>query len=771
MIRKVIQIKNVAKFLDYRCGGQVDFRRLTLVAAPNGRGKSTLCAIVRSLSENRPELLLERATLDPDEQLLPEVHLTVDGGECRFQGGGWSGEAPPLMIFDSTFIHQNVFTGDHVTSGHRRSLLDVILGHQGVELAARVRDGDQKLRSKDGEIRDADKEVTADRGMVSLDNFLALQPDADIDDRIADAERRVAALSRTSELKKAAGLAPLSIPRGDPRLSHLLRATIDNVSADAETRIKDHIAKHGMQRGGQSWITTGLGLIDQANECPFCAQSLDDNDLLAAYRVCFSDAYRTLRAAIDERWKAAAAARKAIDLAATQKTMSENDTAAAYWRQAGVSVELPSPGTTEEAKTEVSAYFDAAETLLGEKRATPLDIVPTSTQFRQALGTLRRLRSRWQRYNAAVAAINQKIDEFKEALDAGFLEAAREGLAKLKIQKARHSEAVTAKCDTILQLRREREEIVAARDEAKSELDDYNETVMPSYSRNVNARLKRFGVDFRICDLRKSEWGRSPNAMYQIEINRVPVALGDPDEAIGTPSFRCTLSAGERSALAFALFMAQIEVHPNKDELAVIFDDPFSSMDAFRLEQTATQIRRLAGNVKQVVVLSHSSEFLARVHDGYRDADLACRLLQIERGARGGSRIVPWDIVEARRSTFEKHFEKLRSFELDGEGDPLDVILHVRQTLEFDLRRRHGSALADASWLGDMIGLIRGAAEDSPLRELWPSLEDLQDVNDYVKRYYHGPAPQAIKDHPRIDDGALRAYVQLVLEFVHPPQA
>ncbi|MGD9693605.1 MAG: AAA family ATPase [Phycisphaerales bacterium] len=771
MIRKVTQIKNVAKFLDYRCSGQVDFRRLTLVAASNGRGKSTLCAIARSLAENRPELLLERATLDPNEQLLPEVHLTVDGGECRFRDGGWSGNPPSLMIFDSTFIHQNVFTGDHVTSGHRRSLLDVILGRQGVELAARVRNGDQSLRAKDGELREAERELTVHRGAMPLDDFLALDQDPDIDQKIADAEKRVAALSRTSELKKASGLASLSIPQGVSRLSHVLQATMENVSADAESRVKDHIDKHGMQRGGQSWITTGLGLIGETGECPFCAQRLDGNDLIAAYRVCFSEAYRTHRGRIEDSSKRADAARKAIDLAASQKVMSENDTTAAYWREAGVPMELPSPGSTEDANTELSAYFDAANALLADKRATPLDIVPTSAQFRQAVGGLRRLRSRWQRYNRAVTAANQKIGEFKDGLDADVLGQARAEFAKLTAQRTRHADAVAEKCSTILQLRREREQIVASRDEAKAELDEYNDTVMPSYSRNVNARLARFGVDFRICDLRKSERGRSPNAMYQIEINRVPVALGDPDEEVGTPSFRCTLSAGERSALAFALFMAQIEAHPNKDELAVVFDDPFSSMDAFRLEQTATQIRRLTGHVKQVVVLSHSNEFLARVHDGYRDAGLECRLLQIERGVQGSSHIVPWDIVEARRSTFEKHFEKLRNFELDGEGEPLDVVLHVRQTLEFDLRRRHGLDLAEASWLGDMIGLIRGAEEDSPLRELWPSLEDLEDVNDYVKRYYHGPAQQAIEDHPPIDDGALRAHVRLVLEFVHPPQA
>lgn len=770
MLRKIVQIKNVAKFLDYKCSGQVDFRRLTLITAPNGRGKSTLCAIARSLDENRPELILERATLDPDDQLVPEVHFLVDGGECRFRNGAWEGESPSLMIFDTTFIHQNVFTGDHVTSGHRRSLLDVILGRQGVELAARVRTADQRLRSKDGEIRDAEREVLADRGEMPLDEFLGLAVDQEIERKIAEAKTRSAALSRTNELKNAPGLTLLTIPRGIGALGHILRATIDDVAADAEASLSEHIEKHQMHQSGHEWITAGLSAIGETNECPFCGQGLDNNDLLAAYSTCFSEGYRNLRASIAKQDEQTAAARKAVDLAVIQKTVSDNEAATAYWREAGLTFELPQHGTIDEAKTELAVYFDAAEELLSEKRAAPLDIALPNEGFRDAAGQFRQLRRRWQVYNADIKEINQQIDGFKAKLDADALGPAREHSARLKAQRLRQSESVATKCETITRLYCDRGEIVADRDQSQEELREYNDTVMPSYSRNVNTRLLRFGVDFRICDLRKSEQGRSPNALYQIEINRVPVALGAPDEEAGTPSFRCTLSAGEKTALAFALFMGQVEAHQNKEGLTVIFDDPFSSMDAFRLEQTATQIRRLTANVKQVVVFSHSSEFLARVHDGYRDAAQECRLLQIARRDQGGSRIEPWNIVDSKRNTYEKHFIKLRNYQEDGEGEPLDVILRIRQTLEFDLRGRFGSELDNAPWLGDMISLIRGAAEDSLLYVLSSSIETLEDINDYIKRYYHGSEPREIADHPPIDDAELLTHVGLALDFVHPPQ-
>ena len=49
MLEKIVQIKNIGRFRDYAASGDVTFRKLTLVYAENGRGKTTLCVILRSL--------------------------------------------------------------------------------------------------------------------------------------------------------------------------------------------------------------------------------------------------------------------------------------------------------------------------------------------------------------------------------------------------------------------------------------------------------------------------------------------------------------------------------------------------------------------------------------------------------------------------------------------------------------------------------------------------------------------------------------------------
>ncbi len=768
MLHKIIHITNVGKFHDYRCGNQVDFRRLTLIYAPNGRGKSTACAILRSLISDKPELVIERATLDPTARRVPSIKILIEGGECVFENGTWRGSPPPMLIFDSSFIHANVFTGDHVTTHHRRSLLDVILGQQGVQLAQRVRECDQQLRTKDGEIQEAERAVEAARSTVALEDFLQMQPDDGIGVQIAEVERRIETLGRADELRAAPSLSVLPLPGRIPSLRRLLRSTLTDMAEDAEQMVLDHIAKHHMAPGFP-WISSGLEWIHDTGECPFCGQSLSGVELIRAYRDCLSDAYRALKAAVARVADNVRGRRRGSGLAEQQRMTAENAGRAQYWQTAGLTVTLPAADPMDGAAEVVGAYLDAVEALIDTKLGVLFESINPSGGYRDSVIALRALRVRWQAYNQAVVSANAQIAELKAGLDVAALAAAQARLGRLKAHRERFTEATASACDRILQLRAERTVIVEARDAAKVALTSYNETVMPAYAQSVNEKLKRFGVDFRITNLQRTDRGRSPNAMYQIEINRVPVDLGDPEEAGGTPSFRCTLSSGERFSLAFALFLAQTDHHPARADITVVVDDPFSSMDAFRLEQSAAQIRRIAAGVKQMIVLSHSTDFLARVHDGFREPGVELRLLQIERGHGGGSRIAPWDIEEALKSTFEKHLAKLTDFVHDGEGQELDVILHVRQVLEFDLRRRQGLALAGAAWLGDMIEAIRMAVPESALRELQSHAGVLSEVNDYVKRYYHGPSKSAIANHPPIDDTELRTHIQLALDFVQPP--
>src|SRR5205823_5173284 len=151
MIQRIISIKNVGRFKNCTAAGDVTFRRYTLIFAENARGKTTLCAILRSLLTNTPAFVIGRATLGAIEP--PEIQLLTGNGTISFRNAAWSAALSDIAVFDGTYISENVFAGDIVHADHRRNLYRVIIGAQGVALAGRVNDLDEQVRNKNVEIR------------------------------------------------------------------------------------------------------------------------------------------------------------------------------------------------------------------------------------------------------------------------------------------------------------------------------------------------------------------------------------------------------------------------------------------------------------------------------------------------------------------------------------------------------------------------------------------------------------------------------------------
>ena len=84
-LKKITALKNVGRFKAARIGGG-EYGRFTLIYGGNGRGKTTLCAVLRSLQRNDPKLIQRRKTFKATSE--PEVSLLLDGGQslddCAF---------------------------------------------------------------------------------------------------------------------------------------------------------------------------------------------------------------------------------------------------------------------------------------------------------------------------------------------------------------------------------------------------------------------------------------------------------------------------------------------------------------------------------------------------------------------------------------------------------------------------------------------------------------------------------------------------------------
>jgi wobble nucleotide-excising tRNase len=189
MLEKFIAIKNVGRFRNSAAVGNLQLTKLTLILGANGFGKTTICALLRSLQTGDPSHVLGRRRLGVTD--APLIELLLDTGQVRFDGANWSATQPTIAIFDGVFVADNVHSGEVVDIEHKRNLYRVIVGDEGVKLAAE----DAKLaaasRTKTGEISAAAKAIqTHVPAGMKLDVFLALPATADIDDQITEQERR-----------------------------------------------------------------------------------------------------------------------------------------------------------------------------------------------------------------------------------------------------------------------------------------------------------------------------------------------------------------------------------------------------------------------------------------------------------------------------------------------------------------------------------------------------------------------------------------------------
>lgn len=279
MLKKIISIKNVGRFLNSATSPNPQLGKHTFIAGANGYGKTTICAVLRSLQTGDPAHVLGRKTLGATD--APAIELLLDSGQARFDGAAWNATKPEISIFDGVFVAENVHSGEVVDIEHKRNLYRVIVGDAGVKLAAQDADLAAESRAKTGEISTAGKAVQphVPAGM-KLDAFIALPETPDIAVQIEAQARTVDALRQAGALRARPALSEFAIPALPEDFTGLLARTIDDIAQDAEQQLSAHLAAHGMTASGGNWIADGLGHADDT--CPFCGQDIRGLPLIAA---------------------------------------------------------------------------------------------------------------------------------------------------------------------------------------------------------------------------------------------------------------------------------------------------------------------------------------------------------------------------------------------------------------------------------------------------------------------------------------------------------
>jgi wobble nucleotide-excising tRNase len=697
----------------------------------------------------------------------PHIILECSGGPppAIFQNNAWNRLLEDIVVFDDVFIDKNVHSGLALEAHHRQSLHELILGAQAVAmnqrlqtLVAQIEAHNTSLRTKAGAI------PAVDRGPYSVDDFCALAARPDINQAIKEAERALEAAREQDAIHSTPPFDSLNLPTFDlAEIEPILHQDLSSVDAATLTRVHTHLA--GLGQDGEDWVADGMRRIPHevseaaTRRCPFCAQDLQGSPIIEHYRAYFSEAYATLKRTVADTLEAVnrthggdvpAGFERAVRLAVERRQ---------FWSRFCDVAEV-----TIDTAAIVRDWRGAREAIirqLVEKEGAPLEHLQLSEESRTQVATFEVSRRIIATLNLQLQEVNRSIAVIKEKAATADSAVLADDLARLKAVKARHTPATVALCESYLQEQTAKEATEQQRDDARAALEHHRTAIFPGYQTAINLCLQRFNAGFRLDSVTHANTRGGPTCTYNVVINNTPVPMGGADLFVGQPSFRSTLSAGDRNTLALAFFFASLDQDASLANKVIVIDDPISSLDEHRALTTVQEIRRLSARAGQVIVLSHNKPFLCRLWEG-NDSTARAALEVVRDGT--GSTLRVWNVVQDSITEHDRRHAKLLDYLANGVGDMREMARSIRPHLEAFVRVACPEHFPPGRLLGPFLNVCRNRV-GTPVEILNNSTtQELEQLVEYANRFHHNTNPAW--ETETINDGELRGFVDRTLKFV-----
>jgi wobble nucleotide-excising tRNase len=758
MLDRIEEIQGIGLLHDAH-GKPFKWQKATLLYADNGRGKSTLATILRSLGANDPSPILERKTIDGT--LPPKVTLQFPSGhKVTFNGTNWSEARPEFLVFDADFVEKNVHSGGIVNTGHRKNLLQFALGEKAVAARLAEETATNEARKAVDKVESVIGKLSGHHEGTSLAEFEKLINVADADEQIEDLEKRIVAARGGAFMLSRAVPATVPIPTADfGSVFEVLQTTIESVEDDAEAIVRAHVAKLS-KPGAEAWLSQGQA-FEQGEECPYCAQSTSGLDLIRAYRIHFNAAYSSLKAKVASLDKAISSL--TLDAFVTDFALHVTNAAS-----------LANAWTDQVTIPEIQFDADAAMGKLKEIRETLSVLVlakkdnPTTTAG--TTGDAENINRLWREISALMEKANKAIgdakltiEQFRQKLAAEDVQQLAAQQKKLELSKKRYSPAVVTLISDLATARAASTSAESAKSTARTALNTLMKQTLDDYQASINALLAKFGAAFKIEEMDANFRGSAPRSEYGLALRGKSVPLEG-----GPPSFGTALSEGDKRTLAFAFFVASTLSDTKLNTRIVVVDDPMCSLDLNRKQHTRTVLKEICVKADQLVVLAHDVHFVRDLRDdlAQNDSSYQVAVFGLKYAAKGYSNFEKLDVDKECQSPYFHHHGLLVDFVSNGNGDHRQVAKAIRPLLEGYLHRRFPGLIPSGLMFGQVVGVIGSAAAPSPLCHAQCLVGELNEINTYAGQFHHDTNP-GNADTVMITPSELRTFAIRSLNVVH----
>lgn len=764
MITHIKYIKAIGQFEEDQSIAALPLSQRCFVYAENGRGKTTLAAILRSLGTGESIHIAERTRLGSTSDPVVRIATDSNTDEHVYAQGQWRPSTLSIRVFDDHFISNNVCSGLEIDIEHRRNMHELVLGERGVQLvnaANTARDYRQACQRAKREAADAfTPEVLHG---VSVDDFCALEAADDIDQQIAEAERVLKAAQDATQIANQPAFRSLVISSFSiDTLTGVLGRTIEDIDAEAVDAVQRHTVKLGAN--SEEWLRDGLSMTDKASlsECPFCQQDLKASSAIDEYRAYFSDLYKEHLSSLNTAMLDLESEHGQESITQFQQALSAARTTREFWSRY-VSV----PEISEEFNDIATKWLlavNSAHSALDRKQTNPLQRATFETAELDVLKQHNELVSELSQLNTTLTEVNEAIERRKAQVAGTQATEAANTVRRLKAIQSRGEQSSIDLCETYQNAVAAHEQASSAYSEANDALDEYRAQVMPQYQDSINTHLGSLNAEFKLDRVVPQNNPGATACTFELVIRDHPVRIAGGNVAVGAPSFRTALSAGDRNTLALAFFFASLDAMDNLNDAIIVFDDPLSSLDCHRTAATRSALRRYADRCNQLIVMSHKHEFLCTLWEEMKSETRSC--VHICSSATG-SCLSEWDVQSHARDQHDERHERLTRFFNHEESDQRDIAKSIRPHLERFVRVAYPEYAPPGTLLGTFLNTCRTQSDQGKHVLNDTDYTELDELNNYAKEFHHETRSQATA--PALNETELRRFVARTLEFVRRP--
>lgn len=709
MLKRISKIQGVGAFSNCTTSASAEFRKTTLVFGYNSHGKSTLAEIFRSIESNDAEELKSRLTIPNGKSQSAIFHLFSDGkGEVphTFDGTSWKGGldgAFSWRVFDSGFINRNVLSGGGMERANKENFSKFVLGEEGVKKAEDIASKKQESRRLGKEIKKIFEQIKVFAGNLTIEKFLALDISAGREriKELYDAE--VSAVGKIKEDRAAIStIKGRSVIAEVPRLQFMskvleeleveLAVSLNDVHDAARESLSEHVNNHMKQGHGQrDWIQKGVEFINN-DTCPFCEQDFSENarGLISDYQAAFNDQFSAKLLSLKKRLGE-------IDDCIAQH--SAPDFSALHLSNEKSCLLYPELLANEEFKQLLETFANLGGGLAAAAEFYPRLLETHGVNGRNAINKKKfslfenfdleiftGLKSVEEMidglivtYNELAVRINEVLTEFKAGISAEQFsvdEIAASGRAlgwELILRRIDNSTL----CEQYVQLSGDLQKNDAALTIAQEDLETEQSTYLGKFFEKINIFFGVFGSsDFTIAKVRD---GRGDLPVYILGVQY-------KGKDIDSGKLGMVFSESDKRALALSIFWASLSVMEPASlaSTIVVLDDPVTSFDDNRIGLAISQFRLMAMGLRQIICLSHYSNFVRRFLE-LEPIDGDFCLLGIDK-SNVTSHILVGQPSVFLDSDHHKKFVNIMGFIEKRKADPIGSDLRVY--LEEELRSR-----------------------------------------------------------------------------------